>query len=201
MRPQFDKVRTELQIPQAKNAEARLAAFRWSDDRCQNFTDSELSSAEFNVMLKSREASMDPLRAVRIKKLDPAASNFRQQQEQLLGELLSFGDPSLLTHASSVAWSGPEARGVFVDSVENAGLDTDSFLLAWRLMACRVAGTCDELNSEMQFICVMWGYCASNEEAGIRLQAGKKYDRISTVADRLIQIVEEKNVRALMPPS
>jgi hypothetical protein len=205
-KPEADRVRNEIgRTASSGPGDVRLAALNWVENRCQSFTDGELSFPELKSLKSSREASLDPLWNLRTEAFKtPTDSLDAVQRERLLVKLLSAREPGLLDAVRSLASapSGTESLHViYVNSVPNGGLDGESFELAWRLMTCKAADTCGLGDVRTKRTCAYLGLCANSIGEEVQMQSGTQFSRISAVADQLLQIVDQGNVRGLLSPS
>lgn len=196
-------LRQKLAMNPDEVSKQRLASLDWLDRRCSGFTDAELSGDEQSYLL-SWGVEKDPLMALRRRahKLDRSNATARQQ---LLAEMLATQDPLLLEGARGVSMeerAGDGAPVAYLDGVENGGLDIEGYIYAWDLAICRVAGSCNAQDAKLKAECAFAGECLDSVQARVLRAVGsrEKFDRISSVADRLQQVIRNQDTKALLDP-
>lgn len=184
----------------------QLAALDWLEARCGGFSSDELRPRELEL-LETAGKGRDRLYDLRSRAMSLASSNQHDTQHRfaLVEDLLKSGDPVLIEQAVWMAGRSNASQGsaaAYLDNEAHAGLGAEHFALALRLMSCRLTDSCGMKDLQIHHDCVVEARCASSIAKGVQLDAGstKDHQRISRVADRLLDVVRAADPAPLMPP-
>ena len=199
-------LRRDLVSKSDEHSRQRLASLDWLEERCVGFSTEELGRSDLVFMLEWG-GSKDPLLALK-QQVRQSGNLDATKRAELVDSLLATSDPLLLDGvrgASSVRDASSDLGSAeYLDGVKFGGLDAEGYIYAWDLAICAVAQSCSsDYNANLRSNCALGDECYASEQARVRSASGSddRYQRIATVSQRLVQVVQQRNSVALRPPT
>ena len=180
------------------NVLARQSSFEDLSRRCASFTEAELAGVEQKSLLEWA-VNNDELFLIR-RKAYSIASLAKQEKAELLGRIVKSRDPILLELLRSTGGTDSDGMVPSFAGVPYAGLDPESYFIAWDLAICRAAGSCGYRTDRVKFECAAGGQCASSLENLLEISSNSKQilPGVRQVADRIFNAIINNDVNAFV---
>lgn len=185
----------------------RIEAYKRFERRCGSFTKEELANDYGVAFMREGRQRGDVIVNAQYALGDRFESTKRSRDgdSALVAEAMMIGDPLILdmlqTFTAVVTKDGKPRS--YLDGVEFGGVPRQDFHYAWMLTGCAFSNCDLDNNTDVLLACVNNGVCVADRVALLEWELSRqpgRFDRIMQVQRRLVSVIQNREVEALLPP-